>query len=202
MMKNSRIPFAAILISLITLAYSMYVSFAINGKWLSDLQLLQLEQYGALRFEHLKNVELWRLFAFQLMHVKYLHMIYNVLSIIALGVCVERFIGVLRFFLLWFVSGVIGTLVGSAFIAPPWNLGTGASQAVLGIAGLGLALVLKRINTSKWLLLALAFSIAPALVLDLIHAGYPKPAHIVSMMIGLVAGLLFVKPGYSKACPR
>jgi predicted outer membrane lipoprotein len=93
-------------------------------------------------------------------------------------------------------------LVGSAFIAPPWNLGTGASQAVLGIAGLGLALVFKRINTSKWLLLALAFSIAPALALDLIHAGYPKPAHIVSMMIGLVAGLLFVKPGYSKTCPR
>jgi membrane associated rhomboid family serine protease len=57
------------------------------------LQLLQLEQYGALRFEHLKNVELWRLFTFQLMHVKYLHMIYNVLSIIALGVCVERLLG-------------------------------------------------------------------------------------------------------------
>lgn len=200
-MKNNRIPFAAILISAITLAYSMYVSFAINGKWLSDLQLLQLEQYGALRFEHLKNFELWRLIVFQLMHVKYLHMIYNVVSIIALGMCVEHVIGVARFFLLWFVSGVIGTLVGSEFISPPWNLGTGASQAVLGIAGLGLTLAFKRINTSKWLLLALVFSLTPALALDLIHAGYPKPAHIVSMMIGLAAGLLFVTPAYAKAGP-
>lgn len=139
------------------------------------------------------NYELWRLFASQLIHAKQIHMLYNVPSLALLGIFLERYIHTAKFFLLWFVSGSIGTLVSTLFVTPPWNLGTGASQAVLGIVAFGLVLSVKGINSSKWLVVVLCFSLIPAFALDFIYAGYPKPGHILGVLIGAVASIVYCK---------
>jgi hypothetical protein len=84
---------------------------------------------------------------------------------------------------------------GSFFVAPPWNLGMGASQAILGIAAFGLLLSYKKIDTSKGLKIAVAFSVIPALVLDLIFSHYPKPGHITGFLVGLAMGSIFLREG-------
>lgn len=187
-----KIPFATIFIGILTLLYSMYVAFDINGRFLSDVKILQLEPYGGITITHLKDFQLWRLFTFQLIHVKYMHMLYNVLSLFVLGLFVERYIRGIKFFLLWLISGSVGTLIGTLSESPPWNLGTGASQAVLGLAGFGLILALKEINLSKWIWLALGFSLIPAFALDFIYAGYPKVGHLVSALTGVLTGTIYV----------
>lgn len=92
---------------------------------------------------------------------------------------------------IWFFSGAVGTLVGTLFVVPPWNLGKGASQAVLGMAAFGLILYLNGANSSRWLLVVVFFSLIPAFALDLIYAGYPKPGHVVGASIGAIAALIY-----------
>lgn len=192
-MKTNNIPYSTLFISTLTFLYSIYVAFDVNGIFLSDVKIVQLEAYGGVTFTHLKNFEFWRLFASQLIHAKQIHMFYNVLSLIALGIFVERYIHAVKFLGLWFFSGAIGTLVSTLFVAPPWNLGTGASQAVLGIAAFGLILSIKGTCSSKWFWIAIGFSLIPAFTLDFIYAGYPKPGHVAGAFIGMVAGLVYVR---------
>lgn len=171
----------------------MYVAFSETGNLLGNVKIIQLEPYGGITFSHLSHFELWRLFASQLIHAKQIHMLYNVLSIAVLGVFLERYIYFTKFFLLWLIAGTFGTLVSTLFVTPPWNLGTGGSQAALGIAAFGLVLFLKGISASKWLAVALFASLIPAFSLDFIYAGYPKPGHIVGSLIGAIAGIVYCK---------
>lgn len=203
-MRNIYIPYSTILICLATLLYSTYVSFCLTGSLLGKVKITQLEPYGGVTFKHLINLELWRLFASQLIHAKQIHMLYNVFSLALLGILLERYIHGVKFTLLWFTTGSIGTLASTLFVTPPWNLGTGASQAVLGVAAFGLVLVLKRINTSKWLVATLFISLLPAFALDFIYAGYPKPGHIAALVVGLALSFIYVRgsnnPLYTKTC--
>lgn len=171
----------------------MYVAFAVTGNFVGTVKIPQLEPYGGVIVAHLKDLELWRLLASQLVHAKQLHMLFNVLSLALLGLFLERYVYGWKFFMLWFVSGSAGTLVSTLFAAPPWNLGTGASQAALGVAAFGLVLYFKGTVVSKWFAAILCFTIIPALVLDLIYAGYPKPGHAVGFLIGLVAGVMYCR---------
>lgn len=192
-MKNASIPYAAILISGLTLAYSMYVAFALTGNVFGNVKIVQLEPYGGVTASHLKNLEFWRLFVSQLIHAKQLHMLHNVSCLALLGICLARYVSDIGFFLLWFVSGAVGTLVSTLSVAPPWNLGTGASQAVVGIAAFALVLMKNGLNSSKWFVAAVCLSLVPALALDLIYAGYPKPGHLAAALIGAVAGMIYFR---------
>jgi len=173
----------------------MYVAFDVTGKLVGTVKIPLLEPYGGVTFAHLSKLELWRLFASQLIHVKQMHMLFNVLSLALLGLFLERHVHSLKFFLLWFVSGSAGTLISTLFATPPWNLGTGASQAALGIAAFGLVLYLRGVAPSKWFAAILCFTIIPAFALDFVYAGYPKLGHIVGFLVGSIAGVVHCKRG-------
>jgi rhomboid protease GluP len=203
-MKTRNLPYTTIAISLITLLYSFYVNYELSGSLFGRIKIVQLEPYGGITFNHLWNLEIWRLFASQLIHVKQLHMLFNVLSFALLGIMLERYIGAIRFFMLWIISGAIGTLASTLTVQPPWNLGTGASQAVLGVAGLGALLLYKRINTSTLLKSVVIFAVLPALCLDLIYAQHPKLGHILGFITGWGIGLCYLrigKPAFKASSP-
>ena len=120
----------------------------------------------------------------QLIHVKQLHMIYNVISFFLLGMILEKYIGTVRFFVLCFLSGVFGTLMSTLTVEPPYNLGTGASQAVLGVVALGIFVLWKKMNTSLALKVIIALSLIPTLLLDLATVYHPKLGHIAGFLAG------------------
>jgi rhomboid protease GluP len=180
-----RVPWCTLLLSAATAALSIHAALEISGTWPGKARIVQLENYG-LRFEYLLELELWRLFTAQFVHVKQLHMLGNVFCLLWLGAAVERNLGCMRVLVLWLVGGAMATLVSTQFGPPPWNLGTGASQAVMAITGAGLWLRWSGVDRSKRLLFPLVFSIAMALTLDLIHAHYPKPGHVSGLMLGFL----------------
>jgi len=186
-------PYITIVISLFTLVCSLYVNFEISGSLFGAIKIVQLEPYGGVTFDHLWNLELWRLFVAPLIHVKQIHMLFNVLSFALLGFILEKHIGSARFFVLWFISGTIGSLISTLTVEAPWNLGTGASQAIFGVAAFGLLVSWRKINTSLSLKLAVAFAVIPALLLDLIYAHHPKLGHITGFFMGLVISLYYLK---------
>jgi membrane associated rhomboid family serine protease len=120
-------------------------------------------------------------------------MLSNAFCLLLVGTAVERRVGFSRLLVLWLVGGSIAMMYGALFVATPWNLGTGSSQAIMAIAGAGLWLALSGVDRSKGLVLPVAFTIAVAFTIDIVHVHYPKPGHVVGVLVGLLIASL---------CPR
>jgi rhomboid protease GluP len=120
-------------------------------------------------------------------------MVYNVLSLLALGSLLERKFGSMAFTSIWFLAGTSGTLVSTFTVPEPWNLGTGGSQAILALAASGFVMYLKGRLKGNIVVAILAFTIMPAFALDLVYTEHhlPKLGHIVSFSLGALLLLGF-----------
>ncbi|MCL2891422.1 rhomboid family intramembrane serine protease [Brenneria tiliae] len=193
MLKKKYFPLATIFIICLTFFYSIYVSYAITDSFMGKISILDLDKFGGVTPSKLYDFEIWRLLVSQFIHVKQIHMVYNVLSFFILGVLLEKHIGSLFLFVLWFTTGALGTLYSTNFVSYPWNIGTGASQAVLGVSSFALLLVLVKEHTTNMLKFSVVFSILPAMTLDIIYAHYPKPGHVLSICVGLVLSIVYYR---------
>jgi membrane associated rhomboid family serine protease len=191
-MNSNFKPIFTFIICTLTACVSLYGAFQITGSVFGKSQIIHLADYGGLTIKGLEELEVWRLLTSQLLHVHQKHMIYNVLSILFLGIVLERKVGSAYILFIWLLAGVAGTLFSTQFGSPPWNTGTGASQFALGLAGFGLVLVIRKIEHRYLLASALVFALVPALYLDLKAAGYPKPGHVLSFIIGCCMALYYL----------
>jgi membrane associated rhomboid family serine protease len=189
-MMVRRIPWCTMLLCAATAALSVHAAIEISGTWLGRVRIVELERFG-LRLKYLAEFEFWRLITAQLVHVKQPHMLSNVFCLFLIGTVVERHVGFVRLLVLWLIGGSIATLISTLFVTPPWNLGTGASQAIMAIAGAGLWLAISGGDRSKTLILPTTFTITVALTLDLIYAHYPKPGHVAGLLLGLAIASRF-----------
>jgi len=183
-MQINHKPVVTFLICIITVCISFYVAYQISGSVLGKSKITELTNFGGLTVEGIKNLEIWKLISSQLIHVHQKHMIYNVLSILFLGIIIERTVGPKYMLIIWLFAGSIGTLFSTQFTPSPWNVGTGASQAVFGLAGFGLFLIFSKIQRGYMFLCAIGFALIPALYLDFKSVGYPKAGHSLSFVIG------------------
>ncbi|USD66840.1 rhomboid family intramembrane serine protease [Vibrio sp. SCSIO 43136] len=192
-MTSRQFPYVAVLLAIVTVIVSLTVNYLISGSLFGKVKVPELEPYGGYTLEHLLNYEFWRLVASQLIHVKQPHMIYNVLSLVAIGFAFERKIGALAFISIWLVAGSVGTFASTFTVPEPWNLGTGGSQAVLGLAAAGLVKYLKGETGGRVPFLVLALTILPAFALDLIFSEHhlPKLGHVLSFGFGALILLGF-----------
>ena len=177
-------PWCTLLLCLATVALSVHAAVEISGSWLGRVRIIELEPYG-LRWRYLREGELWRLVTAQGVHVKQPHMVSSVACLLAVGAAVERHLGFLRLLLVWLVGGAIAMLISTLSVPYPWNLGTGASQAILAIAGAGLWLAWAGVDRSRFLVVSATFTISLAFMIDLVHVGYPKPGHVAGVLLGL-----------------
>jgi len=182
-------PWGTLLLSTATVVLSAFVAIEISGTWMGKVRIVDLEQYGV-RFEHVQNLELWRLVTAQLVHVKQLHMVADVFCLLWVGTAIEKHVGGIRLLLLWLIGGSLATLFSTLFVTPPWNLGTGASQAIMAIAGTGLWLAIEGVDRSRSLMWPVAFSIGLAFAIDIVHVYHPKPGHVAGLLLGLLAAML------------
>lgn len=199
-MNNNYKPFFTIAICILTVCVSLFVAYQISGSFFGKARITYLADYGGLTLESIKSFEIWRFITSQFVHVHQKHMIYNVLSIMLLGILLERNIGFKYMLAIWLFAGATGTLLSTQFGTPPWNTGTGASQAALGFAGFALMFYLVKFRQQYLLLGAILFAILPALYLDFKTAGYPKPGHSLSFIIGTVIAVWYLyKPNHKNA---
>lgn len=106
-----------------------------------------LTENFALRANWWMNFEIGQLFTYMFIHGSLSHLMVNMLGLFFIGPTVERTIGAFRFFILYYVSGILGGL-GWSLIADPFPVAdafgntfmhypicVGASGAVMGILG-------------------------------------------------------------------
>ena len=75
-----------------------------------------------------------RLFTYMFVHANFNHLFMNMLGLFFIGPTVERTLGTKRFFMLYYLSGILGGL-GWSLLAPPGSWCVGASGAVMGLLG-------------------------------------------------------------------
>ena len=184
--KNS----LSLLIAVATFLTSIVVSFKVNGTFFSTVNIVDLSFLG-ITHEYLLNFQWWRLVTAQLIHVKWPHMVFNTIFLFLFGRKIEELSGVIALLSLWILAGGIATYFSSLFVPSPWNIGTGASQAVLAFSVYLLALSKKNSAINKPLRYLIIIYVLISITLDIIFIHYPKPGHVLSMLLGFLFFFIF-----------
>jgi rhomboid protease GluP len=139
----------------------------------------------------------WRLVTSMFLHFGVFHLALNMWALYVGGRLAERLFGSQAFALLYFASGLAGSL-GSLIWNPAVN-SAGASGAIFGVYGAMLAFFLRKhsaippaiINQQRWS--GVAF-IGFNLMNGFSHAGIDNAAHIGGLSVGFVMGLVLARP--------
>jgi len=81
------------------------------------------------------HFEIGQLFTYMFIHGSSSHLLANMLGLFFIGPAVERTIGSFRFFILYYISGILGGLGWSLLADPMGPSCVGASGAVMGVIG-------------------------------------------------------------------
>lgn len=146
----------------------------------------------------LKRGEYWRLFTSMFYHFGMDHLMCNMLMLYLVGMMLEPFFGRFRFFLLYFVAGLLAdaaSIIYNSLIVSEnaWVVfGAGASGAVYGLLGAFVAAFLFRKDRIP-AEIRRRFPIAIAFLLfgSIFDTGIGHAAHFGGFLAGLLLGLVY-----------
>lgn len=167
------------------------------------------------------HFEIGNLFTYMFVHGGFVHLLMNMLVLFFIGPTVERTVGSYRFFILYYISGILGGL-GWSLLADPNGPGcVGASGAVMGILGAFGALYPQAqlllwfvIPVRAWVLvLVLAIWELHETITTPVVGGIANAAHLVGGIAGFsyamalkhpqfIAGLKSKLPGFGSSRSR
>ncbi len=83
---------------------------------------------------YVQNGEIYRLITCMFLHADIMHIVFNMYALYLLGPIVERYYGKARFILIYFISGLLGSLFSCVFMSSN-TYAIGASGAIFGMLG-------------------------------------------------------------------
>lgn len=173
--------------------YFLINSFAKQQEAYHGTQMFSgiIRDFWALIFSNNRSLVLqgqyWRLFTYQFIHVYFIHIFFNMYSLVYLGLMIEHKLGGKRFALIYLLSGFCGGL--TSIMMHEVGFSIGASGSIMGLYGAFLALLASKIfekNAAKALLISTGI-VTVFTLLNGLSAGIDNAAHIG----GLIAGFVF-----------
>lgn len=133
----------------------------------------------------------WRLVASMFLHIGLVHLLVNGWALYQLGSLFEILLGSLSMLLVYFVSGIAGSIASVMFIRA--DLSAGASGAIFGLMGALIAFLLKRREMltpqAKSLLMQLLLWAGINVFLGFSIPGIDNAAHLGGAAAGFLLGL-------------
>lgn len=155
---------------------NILVFFMVNVRMGTD----EIINYGISKY----TFSYYRVFTSIFTHLDETHLIFNMLALYFCGNRLESFIGSLRYFFIYIISG-IGSALCIGYLSN--NLCVGASGAIFGLFGCYLLLALK--NKSV-LFYTLKYDLAPTLIINLLITFLSPNISVVGHISGLIIGLV------------
>ncbi|KAJ1606271.1 transmembrane domain-containing protein [Cryptosporidium canis] len=145
-----------------------------------------LSALGGLVVNELRQGEMIRMFWAMWMHTGFIHIGFNVISQAQLGYMIEPDWGMLRFFLLFFLSGVGGNL--AVAVISPCSLTVGSSGGLFGITAASIPYTFENWNNLPAPMFMFIFSLVSLIIgMILSFTGVTNPwAHIGGFIVGLL----------------
>ncbi|KAL5367947.1 transmembrane domain-containing protein [Cryptosporidium parvum] len=145
-----------------------------------------LSALGGLVVNELRQGEMIRMFWAMWMHTGFIHIGFNVISQAQLGYMIEPDWGILRFFLLFFLSGVGGNL--AVAVISPCSLTVGSSGGLFGITAASIPYTFENWNNLPAPMFMFIFSLFSLIIgMILSFTGVTNPwAHIGGFVVGIL----------------
>jgi rhomboid protease GluP len=109
--------------------YGFTIGLGLSGS--QDGEVLKL--FGAMQNQLIAQGEYYRLLTSMFLHIGLVHLLFNSYALFILGQDVERLYGAARFLLIYFLSGLGGSL--ASFVLGAGGISAGASGAIFGLIG-------------------------------------------------------------------
>jgi membrane associated rhomboid family serine protease len=179
-------------LTLIALNVLVYVGMGLSGVSWTDPSVTEAVRWGADFGPLTVSGEWWRVFTSTFVHFGIIHIAFNMWCLWSLGSSLEIFMGQKAFAVTYVLSGLMASLVSTAW--NPLRVSAGASGAIFGIAGAFVTyLYLKKVPVEgsfvKQKLKNLAIFIGYNLLYGM-RGGVDNSAHLGGLISGLVLGAL------------
>jgi rhomboid protease GluP len=176
---------AKITIFLITFNTLLYLFFSFGLEDLDDIFYLLVQINSRVVYD----LELWRLVTSMFLHGDALHLFSNMFSLLIFGSYIELSFSKVKFVLIYFISGFLGSLF-TVFFLPLNTISLGASGAIFGLIGAVLSMIIFDRNNP---LIILGLIYAFYFVITSFRPGVNYFAHIFGLLGGFVIGYILRK---------
>ena len=140
----------------------------------------------------------WTLVSSIFLHGSGSHLIFNMFALVLFGLLLEKFVGSMKFLVIFFVSGIIAGVASSLM----YSASLGASGAIYGILGTLAAIRPKMIVWTYGVPMPMVAASGFYLLLDLGGLFFPSnvanAAHIAGLVAGVAIGLALREPEQRK----
>lgn len=181
--KKANVTQILIIINIAIFLIMLFSSFM--GSNLSSI----ITYYGANNYELIQTngiLGLFRLITSMFIHADIFHIFFNMYALYVVGSQVERYYGKLKFLIIYFVSGILGSLFSNVFMVSN-TISVGASGAIFGLFG---ALAYFSYNYRAVLGNFLKGSIIPVIIINLCLGLFISGVDVSSHIGGLIGGVL------------
>jgi membrane associated rhomboid family serine protease len=131
--------------------------------------------------------EYWRLLGSTVLHIGLTHLVLNMVALAVVGPELERLFGAWRFFAVYLLSALGGSVAVYLF-GNPINFTAGASGAIFGLFGASLVVVRKLERDPRSILVVIALNLA----FTFSNSGISKLGHLGGLALGIVAAAAVV----------
>lgn len=179
--------------AIIAINIAVFIFMAIRGVNVMTPKTADIVNWGGNLSSYTMFGEAWRLVSCMFLHIGIIHIFFNMMVLWSLGNLIEKFFGHVNFILLYFISGIIGSL--ASVVWNPFVVSAGASGAVFGVFGAMCGfLVVKRRDLPRTFYEEMKKNAFLFLGLNLAF-GFSVPnidmaAHLGGLVGGLVAALI------------
>lgn len=164
------------LICALLLMYKPELNIIINYYGANNYELIQSEGY----------LGLYRLVTSMFLHADIFHIFFNMYALYIVGSQVERYYGAKKYLLIYFISGIVGSLFSNVFMTSG-TISIGSSGAIFGLFG---ALAYFAYNYRAVLGNFLKGSIIPVLAINLCLGLFISGIDVFAHIGGLIAGVM------------
>lgn len=137
-------------------------------------------------YELVKGGEIYRLITCMFLHGSIMHLICNMYALYVLGSQVERYYGTLKFLVIYFISGILGSLFSCVFMNS-YTYSIGASGAIFGLLG---SIAYFTYNYRATLQSLLRGQVMPAIIVNLLMGLIVPGIDVTAHVGGLIGGIL------------
>ncbi|MFS0655315.1 rhomboid family intramembrane serine protease [Bacillus sp. 179-C3.3 HS] len=169
---------------LMTIQVVMFLLLELSG---GSTNTATLTAFGAKQNALILNGEWWRFITPMFLHIGLTHLLFNTFALWSVGAAVERIYGSSRFLLIYFISGIFGTIASFVFNTA---IAAGASGAIFGCLG---ALLYLAISNRKLFFRTMGTNIIVIILINL-GIGFTVPGidnagHLGGLVGGLITAL-------------
>jgi rhomboid protease GluP len=137
-------PVVSVSLAVATLVISSSIAIRVHGSPWSNVTIRELRNHGGVANDQLARGEWWRLLTAQFIHVNQWHMLFNIITLFLLAAAVERATGPFVLAFIWLLSGATGMYASIYSVQEPYDVGTGASQALMGVAAACIVIIKRK----------------------------------------------------------